>query len=492
MKKDKKIIIVGAGIGGLAQACLLGKEGYDITIIEKNSSIGGRARVLKKDGFVFDMGPSWYLMPEVFENFYSEFKKKPSDFFKLKKLDPAYRIYYENEGRLDVPGNKKDTEKLFEKIEPGSKKQFIEYIENSKYKYNVAMDKFLYKNYDHLTDFFKLELITEVIPMQLFSSIDSFVSKKFKNPKLKKILEYSMVFLGGSPKNTPALYSLMTHVDLNLGVWYPIGGLYEIVKSLEKLCKEYNIKIIKGKEVTKILVKNNKTIGVIAEGKKYFSDLVILNSDYADAQMNLLKKTKEYVPKEKWNQKVIGPSGYILYLGINKKVKSLKHHNLFLAKEWNEHFSTIFDNKKWPTNPCYYVSCPSKTDKKSAPKGCDNVFFFVPIAPNLKDTPQIRKKMFELIMNDFEKKTHENLRNSIKFKRIFSVNDFKKDYNSFQGSALGLAHTLFQTAVFRPHNKSNKLNGLYFVGSYTHPGVGVPMVIISALNLRDRILNETK
>jgi 1-hydroxy-2-isopentenylcarotenoid 3,4-desaturase len=490
--KKPSVIIVGAGIGGLSEACLLAKQGYKVTVFEKNSSLGGRARVWKKDGFVFDMGPSWYLMPEVFEKFFSEFGKKTTDFYELKKLDPAYRIYYEGEGKLDVPADKKALFELFEKNETGGKKSLEEYLENSKYKYDIAMDKFLYKNYDHLTDFFKLELIKEVIPMQLFSSIDSFVSKKFKNHKLKKILEYSMVFLGGSPKNTPALYSLMTHVDLNIGVWYPLGGLYKVVESLDKLCKNNKVKILKNSEVKKILVENNKAIGVVSNGKKYYSDLIVVNSDYKDAQNRLLKDTKEFVSERKWRKKVIGPSGFILYLGVNKKMKSIKHHNLFLSKNWDEHFDTIFENKQWPDNPCYYVSCPSKTDKKSAPKGCENIFFFVPIASGLKDTKKVRNKMFNLIISDFEKKTGEELKKSIKFKRIYSVNDFKRDYNSYQGSALGLAHTLFQTAIFREKNRSKKIESLYFTGSYTHPGVGVPMVIISALNLRDRILNERR
>jgi phytoene desaturase len=469
----KSVLIIGAGISGLSEAALLAKEGYKVTILEKNSSLGGRARKFTKNNFIFDMGPSWYLMPEVFDKFFKEFNKKTSDYYHLNRLDPAYKVFYEDEGSLNVPGEKSELKKVFENEEKGASKKLDEYLDNAKYKYDVAMEKFLYKNYYSLIDFFKWEMISEAIPLQLFNSIDSFVSSKFKSHKLKKILEYSMVFLGGSPKNTPALYSLMTHVDLNLGVWYPDGGIYVIVDALEKLCKENKVKILKNKPVSKIIVEDGCATGVISKGKKYFADIIISNADYEHTDTKLLRENGNFSKKE-WKSKIIGPSGFIAYLGMKKEVKTLEHHNLFLAKDWDIHFDTIFKNQIWPKNPCYYVSCTSKTDKASAPKGKDAVFIFVPIAPDLKDNKKRRDKFFDQIILDMEKKTGENFASNIEFKKLFSVNDFKNDYNSYKGSSLGMAHTLFQTAIFRPSNKNKNVSNLYYTGSYVHPGIGVP------------------
>ncbi|HNV01450.1 MAG TPA: phytoene desaturase family protein [archaeon] len=495
---EKKVIVVGAGFSGLASAALLAKKGFDVTIVEKNKNLGGRAQTWKTKGFMYDMGPSWYLMPEVFENYYKIFGKKTSDFYKLKQLDPSFRVFYEKEGMVDLPKDKKKVYKLFDSIESGSSKKLKNYLDLAKLKYDIAMEKFLYKEYQTIIDFFTPELITSGLKLQMFESLDSYVSKKFKNHKLKKVLEYSMVFLGGSPKNTPALYSLMSHVDINKGVYYPLGGMVEIVNALEKLCKNNGVKIIKGTEVKKIITNDNtksRTLcsGILTnKGKKISADIILVSSDYEEAETKLLHKKHSIYSTNYWNKRVMGPSALLFYIGVKGKLKSLKHHNLFLADEWEEHFDQIYKNPTWPTNPSYYVSCPSKSDNSVAPKGKENLFFLIPIANELNDGDKEREKMFKKIINDFEKRTKEKISDKIIVKRIFSQRDFKKEYNSFKGTALGLAHTLFQTAVFRPSHKSKKVKNLYYTGSYTHPGIGVPMVLISAQIVADKIQKENK
>lgn len=489
----KSVLVIGAGFSGLASAALLAKKGFRVTLVEKNKNLGGRAQTWKKNGFMYDMGPSWYLMPEVFENYYKIFDKKTTDFYKLKQLDPAFRVFYENEGVVDLPKEKKKVLDLFESIEKGSSEKLKKYLKVAKMKYDIAMEKFLYKEYNSIFEFLTPQLMSAGLKLQMFSSLDKYVSKNFKDHKLKKVLEYSMVFLGGSPKNTPALYSLMSHVDLDKGVYYPVGGMVKIVDALEEICKSQNIKIIKSNEVNKILIENKKAIGVLTKNKKkILADIVLVSSDYEHAETTLLEEKYSTYSKNYWRKKVMGPSSLLFYIGLNKKINSLTHHNLFLAKDWDKHFSEIFDNPNWPKKPSYYVSCPSKTDASVAQKGKENLFFLIPVAAGLNDSEQIREKMFNMIIKDFEERTGENIKKNIIVKRIFSQKDFKKEYNSYKGTALGLAHTLFQTAVFRPAFRSKKVDNIYFTGSYTHPGIGVPMVLISAQIVADKIFNENK
>jgi phytoene desaturase len=336
------------------------------------------------------------------------------------------------------------------------------------------------------------------LKLQMFESLDSYVSKEFNDHRLKKVLEYTMVFLGGSPKNTPALYSLMSHVDINKGVYYPLGGMIEIVNALEKLCKQNGVKIIKGTEVKKIITKDDTksrttSPGVLTKNGKIFNaDIILVSSDYKEAETKLLHKKHSIYSEDYWKKKTMGPSALLFYIGLNKKLKSIKHHNLFLADQWDEHFDQIYKNPAWPTNPSYYVSCPSKSDISVAPKGKENLFFLIPVANELNDNDAERERMFNRVINDFEKRTKENIKEKIVVKRIFSQRDFKKEYNSYKGTALGLAHTLFQTAVFRPAHRSKKVKNLYYTGSYTHPGIGVPMVLISSQIVANKIENEQK
>lgn len=483
------IIIIGAGYGGLSLAALLGKNGFNVTVLEKNEDIGGRARTFSQNGFRYDMGPSWYLMPDVFEKYFSNFEKKSEDFFKLKKLDPAYRVFYEDDEIVDVPASKEGMYELFESIEEGSSEKLKKYLEQAKYKYDTAMDKFLYKSYDSLFDFFTPSLMLAGIKLDIFNSLDSHTRKYFKSEKLRKILEYSMVFLGGSPKNTPALYSLMSHVDLEMGVYYPEHGMYDLVKAFETLCLENNVKIIRGEEAKKIVVEDRKAKHVLTkDGNRYDADIIIANADYEHVETKLIEDKYRSYNERYWKKKVMAPSALIFYLGVNKKLDKLKHHNLFLAEDWDKHFDSIFKTKEWPNNPSYYVNCTSKTDN-TAPKGSECLFFLVPVAADLKDDKKTRDKMFDKIIENFEEQIGEKIKDNIIEKRIYAHKDFMNDYNAYKGTALGMAHTLFQTAVFRPTMKSKKIKNLFYSGHYTHPGIGVPMVVIASEILAKKIVD---
>jgi phytoene desaturase len=485
-----KVIIIGSGFGGLAIAGLLVKDGFDVRVFEKNDLPGGRASIWKKDGFLFDLGPSWYLMPDVFEKFFAEFGKKPSDYMKLKRLDPSYRVFFGKNDYVDISKDLDKNLNLFEKMEKGSAEKMKKYLETSRYQYQVAMNDFIYKDYRHLKDFFKPKLVKEGIKLHMFDKLDSYAKRFFDSDRIRKILEYTIVFLGGSPFDSPALYSLMSHVDFDLGVWYPMGGMGELVNAMYKIAKENGAEFVFDSPVKKIIVENNKTTGVETNDKKYKSDIVITNADMAWAEINLLKKDYWSYSKRYWDSRKIAPSAYLLYLGLNKKIKSLVHHNLYFDSNWENHFYQIFKTPQWPDKPSYYISCTSKTDKTVAPEGCENMFILAPVAPGLEDTNEIREKYYIKILRHLESLIGENIMDSVIVKRIFAHNDFSVRYNAYKGTALGLAHTLKQTAIFRPAHKSKKVKNLYYTGHYNHPGIGVPMVIISSQILSQTIKNE--
>lgn len=488
---SKKVVVVGGGIGGLAIASLLAKDGFDITLLEKNSMLGGRAMVWEKDGFKFDMGPSWYLMPDVFEKFFEEFGKKPGDFYTLKKLDPSYRVFFDDNRVFDVSSSLDKNIKLFDKLEKGGGKKLVNYLKKSEYQYNIAMKNFVYLNYGKLSSYIKFlnpRLGLEAYKMRIFDSIQNYVDQHFENETAKKILLYNIVFLGGTPKNTPALYAIMAHIDFNLGVWYPMGGMGKIVDALVTLAKLYKVKILKNTPALGFVFKNGEINAVQTKKGNISCDIVVSNADYAYTETNLLPLKYQSYPKDYWSKRTIAPSAYIIYLGLNKKIKKLAHHNLFLVNDWMRHFDQIFEDPSWPDKPSYYVCASSKTDPTVAPDGCENIFVLVPIAAGIKDTESKRQEFYNKIVKDLEENVGENIEKNIVVKRIFAQNDFASVFNAYKGTSLGLSHTLMQSAVFRPKLKSGKVENLFYVGQYTHPGIGVPMVLVASQILKREIL----
>ena len=476
-------IIIGSGFGGLTAAALLAKQGYDVTVLEKNEQPGGRARVWRKDGYAFDMGPSWYLMPDVFERFFKEFQIDPSEHLSLRRIDPSYRIFFNDGTITDVAASLEDNYELFDSFEPRGGEKLREYLEKAAKHYNLTMESLLYREYDSLLDLIDGRLMIEGLRMPIFGSVDSYVSSIFTSEKAKKILEYSIGFIGGSPSNTPALYYIMNHVDLKLGVWYPEeGGIGRLVKAIHDLAVEHGADFHFNEPARKIIIDNDHAVSVLTDQGEYAGDHIIVNADYPYAEFNLIEEKHRSYDAKYWDTRVMAPSAMVIYVGLDKQLEKLEHHNLYLAEDWEKGFESIFDPKKaaWPQNPSYYVNVTSKNDSTVAPEGGETLFVLVPLAPDLEDTEELREEHYRKIMGHLEGIAGEPIIGHEAVKRIFCVNDFKADYNAYKGTALGLTHTLMQTAIFRPSHKSKKVDNLYYTGHYTHPGIGMPMAMISS------------
>ncbi len=476
----KHAVVIGAGYGGLSCSALLARDGWKVTLLEKNGQTGGRARNWVSDGFTFDMGPSWYLMPEVFDRYFSLFQANREDYYGLLPLNPYYKVFFSPSDHACLSPNLQENIKLFDSFEPGGGAALQRYIDQATYKYHIAMKEFLYRDYKHLTDFFNRRIIFEGLKLDVFKKLDSFVSTFVSDRRAKQILEYAMVFLGTSPVDAPALYSIMSHVDLGLGVYFPQGGMAGVAQGLEKLCREMGVDIQTNQEVTSISVTANQATAVHTREGSFSADIVVSGADYRHVECELLPpQAATYIPSY-WDKRVVAPSMFIAYLGIGRRLSGLEHHNLYFSDPWETHFDKIFKHPQWPMEPCFYLSCISKTDASSAPEGCENVFILVPTAPGLADSEEQREAYFDHVIDHVREVTGEDLKQDILVKRIYSHRDFIQDYNAFKGTALGLSHTLRQTAVFRPASRSKKVRNLFYTGQYTHPGVGVPMVLIAS------------
>lgn len=474
MKKDIKII--GSGFSSLSAACYLAKQGHTVTIYEKNQTIGGRARQLKRDGFTFDIGPTWYWMPDVFERFFADFGKKPSDYYELKKLSPAYQVYFGINEFVTISDNLEEIAKTFESIEKGSSVALKEFMAVAKSNYDIAIKDLVYRPGVSPLELITLETAKKI--NQFFGTISKDVKSKFKNKKLIQILEFPVIFLGAKPSDTPSFYSFMNYADFGMGTWHPKNGMYSVILALEKLALELGVKIHTNSNIDKISVNNGKAEGLVVNGKIEPADLILSGADYHHTETLLDQKDRMYSEKY-WESKTFAPSSLLFYVGFDKKVKNVEHHSLFFDVDFNIHAEAIYDDPKWPEEPLFYASFPSKTDLNCAPEGKEAGIFLIPIAPGIEDTPELREKYFEIIMTRFENLTEQDLKNNVIFKESFCVKDFIKDYNSYKGNAYGLANTLFQTAFLRPKLKSNKVKNLYFTGQLTVPGPGVPPALIS-------------
>lgn len=485
-----RISMIGSGLGGLAAACLLAASGNEVTVFEKNEQLGGRASVLKIDGFTFDMGPSWYLMPEFFEHFFQLLGERSEDYYKLQRLEPSYRIFFNgHDAPVDFYGDLDRDLATLEKLEPRCSETLRKYLDTARTQYEISTDRFIYKNYDSLKDFFTKEILKDGLKLHVFESMENYIQKQFKSPEVQKILQYTLVFLGSSPARTPALYSLMSHIDFHQGVFYPSGGIGEVSKALQTIAKKHGVTFHVNAPVHRILLQGNKACGVeLASGETHLSNIVISNADIAFTEQRLLPEGLRDHSANYWNKRVLAPSALILYLGIDKKLPNLKHHNLLFCKNWKRTFDQIFEHPAWPDDPSLYICAPSVTDPSVAPAGKENLFILVPIASGLQDTPELRKTYTEKILKLIEQQMDlPDLRSHICVQQTFCVNDFVERYHSLGGSALGLAHTLWQTATFRPNNISKKVKGLYYVGANTNPGIGMPMVLASAELLYKRL-----
>jgi phytoene desaturase len=479
----KKVVVIGSGFAGMSAACFMAKAGWDVTVLEKNEMPGGRARQLKVNGFTFDMGPSWYWMPDVFEHFFNCFGKRVSDYYQLQRLNPSYRVYWP-QAEMDIPADYLKLKELFENVETGSGAALDKFLAEAAYKYEVGINKLVYKPGQSISEFVDMDLIKGVFKLDVFTSMKKHISKYFKHPQLQQLLEFPVLFLGALPQDTPALYSLMNYADIKLGTWYPQGGMYSIVNGMYSLAKELGVKFYFDHNVTAIQTNKGlaETVSVFHKNEAIFfeADVVISNADYHFTESNLLSEDKRVYTEAYWEKRVMAPSCLLYYVGLNKKLKNVLHHSLFFDTSFEVHGKEIYKTPEWPSKPLFYVSATSVSDNTVAPSGCENLFFLIPVAAGLKgDTEELKEKYFENILQRFESRIGEQIKESIVYKRSYSVSNFISDYNSFKGNAYGLANTLNQTAFLKPAIKSKKVKNLYYTGQLTVPGPGVPPSLIS-------------
>lgn len=486
----QKVVVIGSGFAGLSAATTLADQGYEVTLLEKNNSPGGRARMFEAEGFKYDMGPSWYWMPDVFERYFNRFGKNTSDYYELVRLDPGYTIVFGENDKLVVPADMGALEALFEDFEIGAGLRLREFLKQAAYKYKVGINDLVYKPSRSLTEFLDVKLLSDVMRMDVFQSMRKHVRKFFKHPKLIKLMEFPVLFLGATPQNTPALYSLMNYADLSLGTWYPQGGMYEIVKAFVSLAEEKGVKIIYNAEVTAINAIGRLVNEVVSTAGVFQADVVVAGADYEHVDQKILKPEHRNYSPAYWAKRTMAPSSLLFYLGLNKRLEGLTHHTLFFDEEFDQHAHDIYTDPKWPSKPLFYTSLSSKTDTSVAPAGMENLVILVPLAPDLEDSEEIREKYYHLIMDRFEHLIGQNIRDAVIYKRSYAHSDFKSDYHAFKGNAYGLANTLLQTAILKPSLKNKKLDNLYSTGQLTVPGPGVPPTIISGQVIAEEIFKE--
>ena len=481
-----KISIIGSGFSSLAAASYLAKAGHQVTVFEKNESVGGRARQFKADGFTFDMGPIWYWIPFVFERFFADFGKKTTDYYELIKLSPAYNVYFGTKDCIAIADNQAEIEQTFESIEKGSGQKLRDFMAKAKSNYDIAIKDLVYR-----PGVSPLELITVETTKKLgqfFSTISKDVRKKFKNQRLIQILEFPVLFLGAKPSDTPSFYSFMNYADFGLGTWHPKTGMFDVVKAMENLAVELGVTFKTNSAIEKIIVENKTAKAIVVNGQRIESDIILSGADYHHTETLLDKEYRAYSEKY-WDSRVFAPSSLLFYVGFNKKIKNVSHHALFFDVDFEQHAKDIYDDPQWPSDPLFYANFPSMTDKTAAPEGMESGFFLIPLAPGIEDTEALRAEYFEKIMTRFETLTNQKVSDAIVFQKSFCKNDFVSEYNSYKGNAYGMANTLLQTAFLRPKLKSKKVDSLYFTGQLTVPGPGVPPALISG-KLVSELINK--
>ncbi len=487
MMQQQKIVVIGSGFSGLSAACFLAKAGAKVTVLEKHNQPGGRARQLSIDGFHFDMGPSWYWMPGVFERFFNAFGKTVSDYYELQRLDPSYRIYWQDEAK-DIPADYNQLRALFEELEPGSGRMLDQYLVGAAYKYETGMNNLVYKPGRSLTEFADFSLMKGLLKLQVFTSAKKHIEKYFRHPRLQQILSFPLLFLGALPENTPALYSLMNYADIKLGTWYPMGGMHQVVRAMYDLAIELGVNFQFENDVEKFYFRKDSITDVLTSRSSYEADVVVASADYHFVEQQLLPEKFRSYTAEYWENRSMAPSCLIYFVGLNKKLEGLRHHSLFFDVPFDAHADEIYKSRRWPQQPLFYVSCPSQTDVSVAPEGCENLFILIPVATGLQDTEEIRERYFNLVMQRLEEKLGTSLRDHITVQRSYACTDFINDYNAFKGNAYGLANTLMQTAIMKPSLRSSKVENLFYAGQLTVPGPGVPPSIISGQLAAEQVM----
>ncbi len=487
---SKSVVIIGSGFSGLSAACFMAKAGWQVTVLEKHSIPGGRARKMEVNGFTFDMGPSWYWMPDVFERFFDLFGKSVNDYYSLKRLDPSYRVYWPD-GGTDIPADYAALQKVFEQIEPGSSKQLDAFLKEAEYKYKTGMQNLVLKPGRSILEFLEADVIKGVFKLDIFSSMKKHVASYFKNEKLRELMEFPVLFLGALAQDTPALYSLMNYADIKGGTWFPKGGMYAIVEGMFSLAKELGVNFLFDQNVKQLEVNKKNITNIHTDKQVIKADVVIASADYHHVETKLLAKEYRSYSDQYWESRTMAPSCLLYYVGLNKKLKNVRHHMLFFDAPFQQHAEKIYKMKEWPDEPLFYVSVTSLTDETMAPHGQENLFFLVPIAAGLKgDSEEKREHYFKMIVQRMEEQVGEKFSENIIYYKSYANSNFVNDYNSFKGNAYGLANTLMQTAILKPSIKSKKVKNLFYTGQLTVPGPGVPPSLISGEIVAKEVINK--
>ena len=488
-----KIAVIGAGFSGLSAAAYLSVEGHEVHVFEKNATAGGRARQLVTDeGYVFDMGPSWYWMPDVFERFFKDFGYSVSDGYELKLLDPSFEVVFDKGEKIKIPSDYSALKLLFEQIEKGSADKLEQFMNQARRKYETGMKELVYMPGLSAREFADAKIINDAFRLQIFSSFSKHVRKFFSNPKLISLMEFPVLFLGAMPQDTPALYSLMNYAGLKLGTWYPMGGFGKVIDFMKAICERQGTIFYFNAPVEKLLVEENCVESILAGAKEMNFDAVIASADYHHVENDLLPQEFKNYSKNYWDKKTFAPSCLIYYLGVSKKIKALQHHTLFFEEDLFQHSKEIYKSREWPSKPLFYVCCPSKTDDTVAPEGHENLFLLMPVAPGLEDNEMIREKYFKIMVQRLEKHAGEKIEEYVDYKKSYCINDFVTDYHAYKGNAYGLANTLMQTAFLKPKIRNKKVKNLFYAGQLTVPGPGVPPSLISGKIAAGQLLKYLK
>ncbi|MFP4067500.1 MAG: phytoene desaturase family protein [Spirochaetaceae bacterium] len=493
-------VIIGAGFGGLSAAAHVARAGYRVTLVERNTWVGGRAQVLEADGYRFDMGPSWYWMPGEHDRWFSDLGFDRRDFYGITRVDPSYRVYFgdteprERDNVVDIPADAEAAAGVFERYESGAGDRLTRYLSDCERRYSLALRHFIYKNYRSLFDFVNRTSISNARPLAIHRSYGGLVREAFGHPYLRKILQFPVVFLGSAASNTPAVYTLMNYVDFMLGTWYPDGGFSAVAEAMRTVCERLGVEFRLGTEVTALRCSGGRVTRVAlrdgCDEDELTADVVVANADYPHVELDLLAPEDRSLGARHWRRKALSPAVLNFYLGLDRRMPELAHHTFFFDADWDEHFDAVYRHPRWVENPLFYVHVPSVTDEHLAPGGHEVVYVLVPLAPGLEDTAEKREHYYRLVLDRMEARMGVNLRDHVVFRRSYALDDFRRDYNAYRGTAFGLGQTLLQTAWFRPANRSKKLGNLYYCGHYTVPGTGTTMSTISGVVAAQRILED--
>ncbi len=494
--QNKKVIIVGAGPGGLASAMILSHRGYDVTIYEKQSHVGGRTSPIKVDGYTFDLGPTFVMLPQVFEEVFSLAGKNLIDYVDFKRLDTLYKLHFDDNRELSIFYDKDKLKQEIKRLFPGDEISYDRYMYDQKIKFD-RMYPCLKVPYEKWYHYFRLKLLKAVPKMDLGVSVYDVLSRYFKNEDMKISMTFQAKYLGMSPWDCPGPFTILSYVEHAFGIYHPIGGVHKITETMSKIVEENKGKIVLNKSIKEVIVENKKVVGVkFEDDTEDRSDYVIMNADFAYAMKNLIPE--KY--RKSWKDKKIERADYscstfMMYLGVNKKY-DLSHHNIFFAKDYKENIKEIFEDKILSKDPSFYIQNATLTDNTLAPEGCSTIYVLVPV-PNLKscniDWSIEKEKYAQLVLDKIVEKTNmKDIKDHIVVQKIISPEDFENNLNIYKGAVFNLSHTINQMLYMRPHNEFEDIKGLYLVGGGTHPGSGLPTILESGRIAADLITEKNK